>query len=164
MSTYINKIFTIPCDLKTAIRLMSDASSLERLMEFSYALNPEHHVLEYSDGSLEINIHREFEGTWPSFVEPFIGPTLKIDEKRIWQAAEGNKRLGKTVISASGLPVDVKADMTIAEKDNSCTVSIVGKIKVNVIVIGGKIERLIQEQIYDAIDVERDFYLEELKK
>lgn len=164
MATKISKSFEIPCDLDTAIRMMSDSSSLDRLMEFSYAENPEHHSLQNGDGTLEIRIYREFEGEWPSIVASRIGPKLKIDEKRIWQVAEGNQRIGTTEITSSGLPVSVKADMKIIENGNSCTVSINGYVKVDIMLIGGVIEELVKNEIYDAIDVERDFYLEELKQ
>ena len=164
MATELNESFTIPCDLATAIRMMSDSGSLDRLMEFSYAENPQHHVQENSDGTLEIHLYREFEGEWPSLIESIVGKRLKIDEIRVWQPVSGNQRSGKTEITSAGLPIAVNADMKIVASDNSCTVSIIGQIKVNVFGIGGMIENLVKEQIHDAIKVERDFYLEELKK
>ena len=164
MATELNESFTIPCDLDTAIRMMSDPGSLDRLMEFSYAENPQHNVQENSDGTLEIHLYREFEGEWPSLIESIVGKRLKIDEKRVWQPVSGNQRIGRTEITSAGLPISVNAEMKIVASDNNCTVSIIGQIKVNVFGIGGMIENLVKEQIQDAIEVERDFYLEELKK
>jgi hypothetical protein len=164
MSTPINKSFELPCDLSSAIRMMSDESSLDRLMEFSFAQNPKHSVEQTSDGGLKIHIFREFEGEWPGFLEAIIGKTLKIDETRLWQRAIGNVREGVTEISAPGLPVEVNAEMKIVENAGQCVVSIDGHVKVNLPFVGSKVEQMVLDQMTDAIDVEAKFYLEELKK
>jgi hypothetical protein len=164
MSTPINKSFQIPCDLETAIQMMSDESSLDRLMKFSFAQNHKHSVEQTYDGGLKIHIFREFEGEWPGFLEAIIGKTLKIDETRHWQPANGNVREGVTEISAPGLPVEVKAKMKIVENAGNCVVSIDGDVKVNLPFIGGKVEQMVLDEMNDAIDVEANFYLEELKK
>lgn len=164
MTTKLHTSFEIDCDLETAIRIMSDTESLNRLMEASYAQNPRHSVTQNPSGELEIRIYREFEGEWPGFLQSVIGGTLKIDEKRTWQLPTENMRIGRTEISAPGLPVEVKADMRIVESNERCVVSIIGDIKVNLPFVAGKVEQMVLSEIQDAIKVEEDFYKEELKR
>lgn len=164
MGTKINTSFDIPCSLSVAIQMMSSAQSLDRLMEASYAQNPQHLVSQNQHGELEIRIYREFEGEWPGFLQSIIGNTLKIDEKRVWQPATDTQRKGWTEITAPGLPVEVKADMKIVEVENQCTVSIVGEVKVNLPFVAGKVEQMVLQEILDAIKVEENFYKDELKR
>lgn len=164
MGTKINASFSIPCKMDIAIRMMSDTESLDRLMEATYAQNPRHTSHQNQQGELEIYIYREFEGDWPGFLQSVIGKTLKIEEKRTWDSPSASQRLGRTEITSPGLPVEVKADMQLIEKENECEVSIVGEVKVNLPFVAGKVEQMVLEEILEAIELEEKFYKAELKR
>jgi hypothetical protein len=54
--------------------------------------------------------------------------------------------------------------MKIVENAGNCVVSIDGDVKVNLPFVGGKVEQMVLDEMTNAIDVEANFYLEELKK
>ncbi len=165
MTTSFNKTFEVPCDLQTLLSLMKDKKSLGRLMEASYAQNPNFSVTSSADGSTAIHLYREFEGEWPSWAEAVVGKTLAISEERIWQEPVGNICNGTTEITALRDKARINATLRILENAGNCTVSIAGHIKVNVSLFLDKLgEELIKNEMLEAIDVEHQHYLDELKK
>ena len=165
MTTSFSKSFEVPCNLETLLHLMTDADCLDRLMESSYAQNPKHSVEINPDGKTTIRIYREFEGEWPSFAQSTIGKTLAISEERVWRPIAGNICNGTTKIKALNDKALADAELSITQKENSCTVSIAGHIKVDINMLFNKIgEEIIKKEMLEAIDLEHKHYLKEINQ
>lgn len=165
MTTSFAKTFEVPCDLQTILGLMTNSASLDRLMERSYAQNPKHSVHRNPDGSTSIHIYREFEGEWPSFAQSAIGKTLTINEERIWQPTKNEICEGITTVKALKDKAIATAKLSIKQNEDSCSVSISGHIKVDLNVLLNKVgEEIIRKEMLEAIDLEHEHYLNELKQ
>ena len=80
----------------------------------------------------------------PSFAQRFVDKKAHIIEEDRWDL---KARTGKLNIELQGLPVKLSADMKVHDTERGCVNVISWEIKCSVPLLGGKLEKLIAQDI-----------------
>lgn len=94
---------------------------------------------ETAEGLLFVTETRASSDEFPAAVRPFLGTELVIHQEELWTSAD-HARLSVTV---PGLPFSMKGDITLAPGGAGTVQTTDAEIKVNVPLLGGKVEVLL---------------------
>jgi Protein of unknown function (DUF2505) len=110
-------------------------------------------TLERDDNGFTLsNDQVQRTGGLPSFAKKFAGDTTRVIQNEQWSSPAG----GKLWIDAPGKPTSMAGTIELVP-DGTGTVEVVElEIKAKVPLIGGKLEKLMAEQVRDGMDTERE--------
>lgn len=102
-------------------------------------------VLDTREGSDEflITVRHALDAAnmkFPDFIKSRIGDSLYLKQTDAWQL---NSARGRIDIDIEKAPVDIRADMHLADRDNGSRMTLAFEIKASVPLIGGKIEKAV---------------------
>lgn len=93
----------------------------------------------------------------PEMARTFTGSTITITEDITWGGAEPDGgRVGDLVLTVDGQPAKMTGTVTLAPNGSASTVTINGDLKVNIPLLGKKLEKSAAPAIYDGIKVQQD--------
>ncbi|WP_066911588.1 DUF2505 domain-containing protein [Millisia brevis] len=98
----------------------------------------------------------------PQAVTAFLPGDLEIERHEIWtRTADGAD--GRFTASVAGAPATVDGTLSIRSVDKQATVTVHGEVEVKVPLIGGRIEKMIIEQLQELIKAEHGFAVQWLE-
>ena len=86
----------------------------------------------------------------PSFATKFVGDEIQIVQKETW--TDGDR--ADVEVTIPGKPGHMRGTATLVESGGTTTEQVDLEIKVNIPLVGGKIEGLIADMLLDALKVE----------
>lgn len=109
--------------------------------------------IDSDDNGMEVTIDqvRTAQGI-PSFAKKFVGDEINIVQRESWSSpAEGD-----ITVTIPGKPGDMKGTARLSESDGVTTEAVDMRVKVNIPVVGGKIEGLIADLLLKALKAENE--------
>ncbi len=97
----------------------------------------------------------------PSVVSKLYSGDLHVEREQQWQVS-GDAANGTATASVTGVPGSITARSELTPQDDGTALRITGEVKVNVPLIGGKIERTITGQIEQLLELESQHVAETL--
>lgn len=92
----------------------------------------------------------------PAAAAKFTGPTLTVSEEIAWgpEQADGS-RIGELALTVAGQPVTMKGQVHLSPAGEGTVVDVVGDLKVNVPLVGRKLEQSAAPAIAEGIEVQQ---------
>ncbi|TDT33734.1 DUF2505 domain-containing protein [Naumannella halotolerans] len=93
----------------------------------------------------------------PKEAARFTGPTLVVTEQIVWgSAAADGSRNGQLTLGVQGQPVTMNGTTTIHPSGQTTTVDVDGELKVNIPLLGGKLEKAAAPAILEGIKLQQE--------
>jgi hypothetical protein len=149
-----------PSDL---FALFGDRSFVQARLEASGGLNPEVVSLDASDdGGLDIITRQGIPASvLPSIVSSFISGDLSTQRTESWRAAADGYTADLTV-TIHGAPASLKGTITLISEGDGSLLTVNADAHVPIPMFGGRIEKVIVEQVTDLFDQEEKFTHDQL--
>jgi hypothetical protein len=87
----------------------------------------------------------------PSFAKKFVGDEIQIVQDERWS----NPQQATLELAIPGKPGHLKGGITLAENGSGTVETVTGEVKVNIPLVGGKLEGLVAQLLVDALDTEQ---------
>ena len=104
------------------------------------------------DGFTLVNDQVQRTEGLPSFAKKIAGDTTRVIQTEEWSSPTG----GTLRIDAPGKPTTMAGTIQLVPDGSGTTEIVELEIKAKVPLIGGKLERLMQDQVRDGMDTERE--------
>ncbi|SMD06155.1 DUF2505 domain-containing protein [Lentzea albidocapillata] len=88
----------------------------------------------------------------PSAVKAALGGDLVIQRTEAWAAGAGTVE-----VAVNGVPGRLEGSFTVLDNGSGSKLTLSGEVKVSIPFLGGKIEKLIAEQVAILLDKENEF-------
>ena len=88
----------------------------------------------------------------PSIAKSLLGGDLVIQRQENWAAGAGTVE-----VTLNGVPGQLKGAFTITGNGSGSKTTLTGEVKVSIPLMGGKLEKLIAEQVAVLLDKESEF-------
>ncbi|SDL60656.1 Protein of unknown function [Lentzea albidocapillata subsp. violacea] len=88
----------------------------------------------------------------PSAVKAALGGDLVIQRTETWAAGAGTVE-----VAVNGVPGRLEGSFTVLDNGSGSKLTLSGEVKVSIPFLGGKIEKLIAEQVAVLLDKENEF-------
>lgn len=88
----------------------------------------------------------------PSIAKSLLGGDLVIQRAETWAAGAGTVE-----VTLNGVPGQLKGAFTITDNGSGSKLTLTGEVKVSIPLMGGKLEKLIAEQVAVLLDKESEF-------
>lgn len=109
---------------------------------------------ERSDDSFTIQISRDVDLEPPGFAKKVLQPTQTIVSTDVWRANDDGTYSGDWKADAKGAPVDTTGTTRLTPKGDQTEYRLSFSLKVNVPLIGGKIEKWAKGDALKQVDAE----------
>ena len=108
--------------------------------------------IDSTDETMNVSVDqkRPSEGI-PSFAKKFVGDTIHIAQREDWTSPTD----ADLDVTIPGKPGHMKGSVTLRPDGNGTVETVSGELKVNIPIVGGKIEKLIIELFEHALDAEQ---------
>ena len=142
--------------------LYRDRSFVEARLEANGGLNPEVVTFDVTDNGVEIVTRQAIPASaLPSAVTSFISGDPSTQRTETWRpAASGYEADLKVTIH--GAPATLKGTITLVPDGGGSTVTVNADANVPIPLFGGKIEKVIVEQLTELFNLEEQFTQEQL--
>lgn len=144
----IKTSLVFPADPETVFGLMTNREFLNEVAQESGA----------SDTTITVDgLSTTSERTLaaPESTQKFTGPTLRVLEERVWSAARPDGGRTATLnLTVPGQPMTMPGTLTISRQGNGTRIDIRGDLKVNIPLVGKKIEKVAAPAIEEGIRAE----------
>lgn len=124
------------------------------------ALSSEGEMIE-EDDRRELTLTRKLENDVPAFVAKIMGAEQSLEIKEIWER-EGDDWAGTSDTKAVGKPVDIHVDFKLVSTNKGCKFTADIKAKVAIPLIGRKIEKFAQEQVFEEMTADMGYTSDQL--
>ncbi|MDN5725113.1 MAG: DUF2505 domain-containing protein [Propionibacteriales bacterium] len=92
----------------------------------------------------------------PDNAKRFTGPTLTVVEQISWgEAGNDGARVGQLVLTVPGQPAGMKGTVTLAPGGRGTVVTLAGDLKVNIPLLGKKLEQAASPAILEGFGVQQ---------
>lgn len=118
-------------------------------------------VAEDEDGVIYVTMRREVNQELPSFLAKLFNPKQVLNVEETWQA-KGDGFVGKSEYTVQGQPVNVKTEVSLTPSGSGCIFSIDYKIKADIPLIRGKVEKFIKGNCEQGTQKELEFTAKKL--
>ncbi|SER40214.1 DUF2505 domain-containing protein [Lentzea albida] len=88
----------------------------------------------------------------PSAVKAALGGDLVIQRTETWAAGAGTVE-----VAVNGVPGRLEGSFTVLDNGSGSKTTLTGEVKVSIPLLGGKLEKLIAEQVAVLLDKESEF-------
>lgn len=127
-------------------KMFTDPAYFEKKAKLLKRMNVK--LLEHERKGDEFKVRFSFEDMatieLPSFAKRFAGKTAHVIEEDRWNI---KTRSGRLSFEFQGLPVKLGADMDVLDTDDGCVNVLHWKVSCSVPLLGGKLEKLIAQDI-----------------
>lgn len=100
--------------------------------------------------SVRIDMVQKTKGV-PGFAKKIVGDETRIIQSERWQGAEG----ADLEVEIPGKPGHIRGRTTLVGDAGSTVESFEGEVKINIPLVGGKLEELIEKLFVDGMDTEQ---------
>ena len=146
MSTSFSYELTYDAPLADVTAMLADPAFREKVCDAQHALSRTVSITGTTrSGTVAIDYSQEATGI-PSFARKIVGDTIDIVQRERW--TDDRAALEITI---PGKPGDMKGTVTLAESGGTTTERVTVDIRVNVPLLGGKLEKLIEEILRKAL-------------
>jgi len=141
-------------DPAAVFAMLTDEAFIAKKITAAKALKHEASVRRDGD-RVTIDVLRVMPPDVPDFVRRFVGETIDIRQRDVWEPANGDgSRDGSIVLEMSGAPVKATGAMRLAANGTTTVVTVKGLLKASVPLVGGKIEQAVHQGLTEAAKIE----------
>ncbi|WP_051426122.1 DUF2505 domain-containing protein [Jiangella gansuensis] len=141
-------------DPVTVFAMLTDEAYIARKTTAAKALRHEVNVSRDGD-RVTIDLKRIMPPDVPDFVRRFVGDTIDIKQRDIWEAAAADgSRNGSIDLDMLGAPVTCTGTMRLAANGIATVVTIKATVKASLPLVGGKIEQAVHQGLTEAAKIE----------
>jgi hypothetical protein len=149
MSTSFSYELTYDAPLADVAAMLADPAFREQVCDAQHATSRTVTVTGTTEsGSVAIDYSQKATGI-PGFAQKIVGDSIDIAQREQWS---GNR--AALEITIPGKPGDMKGSVTLAERGGTTVETVAVEIRVGVPLLGGKLERLIEEILLRALKKE----------
>tara|TARA_R110001592_G_scaffold1874_42_gene11651 strand:+ start:7096 stop:7587 length:492 start_codon:yes stop_codon:yes gene_type:complete len=107
----------------------------------------------FEEGKFSINIKRclPADVPVPSFAKKFFSGTMTIVQRDTWDASS---KTGRLDIEFKGVPVEASCDMKLVDEGDGSALLMGWNINVKVPLIGGKLEKVLMEDMSKKVELD----------
>jgi len=156
VATSLTARLAIPADPAAAFGLLIDPDYVREVAEATGGSDVEVTVTPADDGGATVVSRRTLPADVPSYAKALVGETVTLTETRVFGAAAGDgSRDGTLRVEFGNAPASVDGTLRLAADGATSAVDVALSVKASVPLVGGKIERLVAEQIQAALTREQ---------
>ncbi len=145
MATTFEDVQSFEQDADTIIKMFTDKAYFEKkYAELANSCEIREHSVDGSKFHIKAFLHYDFDAPLPGFAKKLIADTLTVTQADTWDTST---RRGLLEVHMSGAPVTMKADMELVDNGSGCENRMRWSISCNVPLVGGKLEKVIKEDI-----------------
>lgn len=145
MATTFDDVQSFEQDADTIIKMFTDKAYFEKkYAELANSCEIREHTSEGDDFHIKAYLHYDFDAPVPGFAKKLIADSLTVTQADTWNA---KTRRGFLEVHMTGAPVSMKADMELVSTATGCENRMHWTISCNVPLVGGKLEKVIKEDI-----------------
>jgi hypothetical protein len=146
MSTSFSHELTYDAPLADVAAMLLDPAFRERVCDAQHARSRTVRATGTTqDGTVAVDYSQEAAGI-PSFARKIVGDTIDIVQREQW-----SKDRAALEITIPGKPGDMSGTITLTESGGTTVERVSVQIRVNVPLLGGKLEKLIEEVLLRAL-------------
>lgn len=154
-----------PRDTETVFKVLSDRQYL--LKKFAYTGSRNITILEceQKNGFFVIKSQQEVPSNPPGFAKKFVKPWNLVIGTDTWQNYEGETKTGTFNVDVKGIPIRFTGKLELKPTKTGCNYAISFDVTVKIPLIGGKLEKLAEEDTRSNQALDFEFtrkYLENL--
>ncbi len=110
-------------------------------------------TIDGTDSTMEATIDQvQTAQGLPGFAKKFVGDTINVVQRESWASPAA----GDITVTIPGKPGEMSGTATLTESDGTTTEHVDMSIKVNIPLVGGKIESLIGDRLLQALKAENE--------
>ena len=150
MTTHLKHTMTYEASLDDVSAMLDDQAFREEVVA-AQGGTPQKVEVKVSDGTATALVDQvqPAQGI-PSYAKKFVGDRINIVQRETWTAGDH----ADLEVTIPGKPGQMVGTITLAEKGGTTTQTVDVDIKVNIPVVGGKIEKLISDMLAKALRAE----------
>jgi hypothetical protein len=92
----------------------------------------------------------------PSAIRSILKGDLVVEREERWQPS-GGEYAGTSRVSISGVPADIQGRSRITGTTDAATLVVTAQVKVSIPLIGGKLEKIVAEQVSKLLAAEAEY-------
>lgn len=132
--------------------MMTDPSFREEVCERLGVLRQQV-TIEATDTTMEATIDQvQTAHDIPGFARKFVGDEINIVQRERWASPDA----GDITVTIPGKPGEMSGTARLSESDGTTTEHVDMSVKVNIPLVGGKIEGLIADRLLQALKAENE--------
>jgi carbon monoxide dehydrogenase subunit G len=156
VATSLTARLDIPADPAAAYGMLTDPEYVRDVAAATGGTDIEVSATPSDDGGATVVSRRSVPADVPSYARSLVGDSIRVDETRVLgPAADDGSREGTISIDFGGAPASVAGTLRLAASGAGTGLDVELTIKASVPFVGGKIEKLVAEQIHAALDREQ---------
>jgi carbon monoxide dehydrogenase subunit G len=132
--------------------MLADPAFREKVGEALDVVSADIKVERVADGFTLVNDQVQRTAGLPSFAKKFAGETTRVIQTEEWSSASG----GTLRVETPGKPTSMTGTIELVPDGAGTTEVVELEIRAKVPLIGGKLESLMQQQVRDGLDTERE--------
>ncbi|MGZ4466313.1 MAG: DUF2505 domain-containing protein [Nocardioides sp.] len=160
MSRRLTHDLVYDAPLADVAAMLRDASFREEVCAYQGVLSSEVSVVESGDGAEVVVEQVQAAQGIPSFAKKFVGDEITIVQSEQWSSAE----TGLIHVTIPGKPGEMSGAVTLRESGGRTTETVSLDIKVNIPLVGGKIEGLVADLLLKALKAENKLGIDYLSR
>ena len=131
------------------LAMLADPAFREEVCDYQRVLRREVTATETADGfEVTIDQYQAAQGI-PSFAKKFVGDEINIVQTESWHGPTGD-----VTVTIPGKPGEMSGTAAVVSSGDTCVETVDLTIKVNIPLVGGKIEGLIADLLLKALKAE----------
>ncbi len=141
-------------DPATVFAMFTDEAYLARKAEATGAVRHEASVTNDGD-RVTVRLLRVMPPDVPDFLRRFVGETIDLDQRDVWEAASPDgSRSGSIRIDLGGAPVNLTGGMTLVGSATGTVTTVDATVKASIPLVGGRIEKAVHDAVVHAARIE----------
>ena len=150
MAKRLKHELTYDAPMAEVAEMLADASFREEVCEFQ-GVKRAMVSIDSDDNGMEVTIDQvQAAHGIPSFAKKFVGDEINIVQQEYWSSPTE----GDITVTIPGKPGEMKGTARLAESGGVTTETVDLTVKVNIPLVGGKIEGLIADLLLKALKAE----------
>jgi len=150
MSKRVRHDLTYEAPARAVLAMLHDPEFREEVCDATGVLRHDVTVGETDAGTEVVIDQVQTAQGIPSFAKKFVGDEIQIVQKEIWT----DKNRADIDVTIPGKPGHMRGTATLVESGGTTTEQVDLEIKVNIPLVGGKIEGLIGDMLVKSLKVE----------
>ena len=146
MATTLDVHQTFPGSVDQVRAMLTDPDYARNRAEQTGSISCDVTVTAGTGGATEVTIKRVLPANLPSFASSLVGPNLEVTEQQTWAPAAGGTCTAPFEVTFSG-PLAASGVITLSGAGDQTTAHTSATIKSTVPFVGGKLEKMAQEQL-----------------
>ena len=132
--------------------MLADPTFREKVCDYQRVLRRTVTIDRRADGGMDVKVDQvqETKGV-PGFAKKVVGDETNIVQTETWSS----KEKGDVHVAIPGKPGEMKGTATLAEDSGGVTETVALEVKVNIPIVGGKLEGLIADMLSKALRAEQ---------